>query len=108
MDLGTGKYLLVGNIFLFLTACVCNVEHVDSFPFEAMTTIPLLRFPKQLCYQMSQKTNMEKEGQIWWKRIKKDMKYAILCPTFVAQSSSFVINLSSYRYFRCHYLKYSG
>lgn len=108
MNLGTGEYLLVGNVFLFVTASVFNVEHADSFPFEAMTTIPLLTFPKQLCYQMSQKANTEKKGQIWWKIIKMDVKYAILCPTFVAWSSSFVTNLPSYRYFSCHYLKDSG
>lgn len=37
-----------------------------------------------------------------------DVKYAILCPTFVVWSLSYVIKLSIYRYFTLHYLIDSG
>lgn len=55
------------TIFLFCldNLVLQNTEHVDNFPFEAVTTISLLTFPKQVCFQTSQKTSMEKEEQIW-------------------------------------------
>lgn len=50
---------------LVLSASMFNSEHVDSFPFEAMTTVLLLPFPKQVCFQTSRIANVEKESQIW-------------------------------------------